>query len=1403
MNAAFLKIRTFLFYLIILEILPGFPQLLQSSGIKYLTNYTPKNNHYQAQNWAVRQDKRGIIYLANQGGLMEFDGVSWRHIPVPNRVVRSMAIDDTPPYGAIYIGGNNEIGYVAPDNKGKLQYVSLRDRLPQDIPNFSDVFATHWLGKKIYFQTAKLLFRWNPFTGQIKIFTIEAEGKSTFTCGGKLYINQTNTGLAAIEEEAFKSLPGIRKFSSRIRMICPYDTGRILIGTASNGLFLYDGVSTVPFPNEADELIKENELLSGIRLSSVFGQFALASSKRGLFIIDSGGKLKYTFNKASGLADNNIPDIFEDAGGNLWLSLEKGLAKIEYASPFYIYDDRDDLGGLGLAVIKHDGVLFTGTTNGLFYLTSTGKFRIVPGLTQKCWSLLSTGDSLLAALSDGTYRVEIQNSGFSVRTRKVMDYFTYVLSRSKQNSNRIWAGTREELISLYRVNKTAPWKLENITANIGQEIKSIVEDEKGNLWLGTRSGGVLKVDFSTGNVSPKITHLTESHGLPPGGVNVATAAEHILFLTGKGLARFNEQENQFYPDNTLGYTFSLSLGNIFSLSLTQPVFRLIEDKYRNIWFHSASRNYQAILKPDGTYDIIKRPFLRIPVAQVNCIYYDVVEDCAWFASINGLIRYDADTKKNSPTDFNALIRKVELINGKIPVFNGYREDNHLDRIRREFAYKDRNIRFEFASPFFEDEKRTRYTYRLDGYDDDWAPFSTETQKDYTNLGPGTYKFRVQAQNVYGDLSREGIYRFKVLPPWYKTWWAFLGYAIFAFYLVFLLIKWRSGKLEREKRMLEHIVKERTREIAARNIEINEKNLQLESQTTQLKEQSKKLLEMDRIKSRFFANISHEFRTPLTLIMGPLEQKIAACRDNDIEEKRKLTLMLRNAQRLLRLINQLLELSKLDSGKMKLQAAKTDIIPFLKGIIDSFRLLAQQNELDLEFQAEAENRAEAEEFTLYLDPRKMEDIMANLLVNAIKFTPAGGKITVTLQISLPTATTNVDENLFPAGFFEISVNDTGPGIPTDQLPYIFDRFYQAETAYEIQQKGTGIGLALAKELAELHHGTIEARSREGEGSTFIIRLPLGSNHLTPGEIVEFPDAPTQTPTPSHDLTFNEITAGETGTEKEKGEKTAPWALVNLEAVIGKDDTDIILVVEDSADMRDYIRGALVPRYTVIEAKDGREGMQKAREIIPDLIISDIMMPEVDGYELCRVLKSDVNTSHIPIILLTAKAAEENIIQGLETGADDYITKPFNTNILIARIKNLIDIRSQLQKNINREMTLQPVKTSVSTIDREFLRDLHEAIRKNLADEEFNVEQLCKKLYMGRTTLYRKVLALTGETPTDFIRSCRLKQGAELLRQNAGTVLEVAFAVGFSNSSYFAKCFREKFHQLPSEYQTAGK
>jgi DNA-binding response OmpR family regulator len=594
-----------------------------------------------------------------------------------------------------------------------------------------------------------------------------------------------------------------------------------------------------------------------------------------------------------------------------------------------------------------------------------------------------------------------------------------------------------------------------------------------------------------------------------------------------------------------------------------------------------------------------------------------------------------------------------------------------------------------------------------------------------------------------------------------------------------------NKTELLARVRNHLELKRSKE------ELKERSKEIEEKNRRLEEQSEKLKEMDKIKSRFFANISHEFRTPLTLILGPLKQMIANCPDNEEEKKRKLTLMHRNTERLLRLIHQLLELSKLESSKMKLQARKTNIISFVKGIADSFQPLVRQKELELVFHAEHENEDEVvlENMNIYIDPMKMEDIISNILVNAIKFTPPGGEINVTVKGN-PTAEAN-----FPAGWVEISVCDTGPGIPLEQLSHIFDRFYQTDITYEYHQEGSGIGLILAKELVELHHGTIQARSRVGEGSAFITRLPMGSAHLAPNEIIR-ESAPVDFKAGASTGKISRVLAGfemqKTGMNNKYKTESLP------EPGIQDHETNIILVVEDSPAMMDYIREALEPGFTVVTADDGREGIQKAREIIPDLIISDIMMPEMDGLELCRLLKNDVKTSHIPIVLLTAKASEENILQGLETGADDYITKPFNTKLLIARIKNLIYIRRQLQNNINQEMTLQPIKTSVSKIDRKFLRDLQAVIKQNISDPEFNVEELCKKLYMGNTTLYRKIQALCGQTPTEFIRTCRLNRALQLLKNGYGSVTEVAFEVGFSSRAYFTKCFREKFQQLPSDF-----
>jgi signal transduction histidine kinase/DNA-binding response OmpR family regulator len=1347
----------------------------QNTGFKYIKNYTRKEYGGQSQSWCILQDKHGIIYVGNQLGLLEFDGVSWRKIDVPNDFVRSMAMDDT---GTIYVGGIDEIGFLAPDSKGSLQYVSLLEHVDNDKRRFSDVWETHWTKQGIYFKTSKFLFRWNHNTKKIRVWESNNKFHLSFICNGKLFIRQENVGLMEMDTgtDSLKVVPGGESFAGKkIYMMAPYDNKKLLIGTRENGFYTYDpdnGIEAVPFPTETDNYLKENQLYHGIRLSS--GNFALATVRGGLVIIDSQGRLKEIFHKSSGLQDDNIKYVFEDLEGNLWLAMDKGISKIEYVSPLSIYDDRSNLPGSVLSVTRHNKDLYAGTSRGLFFLASPHGFRPAAGISSYCWYLLSINNSLLAATADGVFQVDSKNN---INHRVIINP-SYFLLQSKREPNRIWVGTMEGLVSLHLTgeNRNGKWKEEHQFENIMTQIRTIVEDKKGNLWLGTRTSGVLKVDFPGQDKMnhPVVTRYHTSDGLPPGGIGVFSAARNVMFATDKGIFRFNEVNERFIPDSRLGEIFADG---------SRGVFRILEDKNKNIWLHSDSRNFQVIPQSDGynrTFVIYKKPFLRIPDVQVNSLYPDPDDIVTWFASDEGLIRYDFQVKKNYDYDFPTLIRKV-LADRKL-IFSGYQTKYKQDKDSKTpfpiFDYHVRNIAFEFAATFFEVETETQYQCFLEGYDNHWSALNSETRKDYINLDSGLYTFRVRGQNVYGHLSSEAVFQFKILLPWYRTWWALLSFALVLFMFMYLIVKLRHFiKLEKEKQRLEQTVKERTKEI-------NEKNQQLE-------EKSEKLKEIDILKSRFFASISHEFRTPLALIMGPLEQMLSGDIDNEMEQKKKLTMMLRNSQRLLGLINQLLELSKFESGKVKLQAGRQNIIPFLKGTVASFDPIANEHELNLTFHAEEEN------ITLYFDPGKLEEVIFNLLSNAVKFTPGGGKITVAV-----TKNPQKEAN-FTLGWLEISVCDTGPGIPMEQMPHIFNRFFQSDSTYEHHHKGSGIGLALAKELVELHHGEIAVHSSEGEGTEFIIRLPMGDTHIKPEEIVQPPEKPykykkieeipallimeKEWDVPA-DVKVGTVDSRETSvTEKD----------VELEA----QEKNIILVVEDSADFRDYIRGALEPLYTVIEAKDGREGIQKAQKIIPDLIISDIMMPEVDGYALCRVLKNDIKTSHIPIILLTAKASEENIVEGLETGADDYITKPFNTKILGARIKNLIDLRRQLQLKRKRQMKLQPAEISVSSVDENFYKELQDMIEKNLSDSEFNVEQLGKKLYMSRASLYRKIMALTGEPPLQFIRSYRLKRAAQLLRANFGNVTEVAIEVGFSNIAHFSQCFKEEFHQLPSTFQAS--
>jgi len=521
----------------------------------------------------------------------------------------------------------------------------------------------------------------------------------------------------------------------------------------------------------------------------------------------------------------------------------------------------------------------------------------------------------------------------------------------------------------------------------------------------------------------------------------------------------------------------------------------------------------------------------------------------------------------------------------------------------------------------------------------------------------------------------------------------------------------------------------------------------------------KLKEMDKLKSGFFANISHEFRTPLTLILAPIENELK--RKVSAESKESMTLIRRNANRLLQLVNQLLDLSKLESGKMELRVQQNQLKQLLALLSASFESLLANKKITFVKKIDIPDRL------YWCDQDKVEKIITNLLSNAFKFTPAHGAVTLTAGI--------VDQ-----GYLQITVSDTGNGIAREDQASIFLPFYQVRQDHHVQQ-GTGLGLPLVKELTRLHHGTIEVSSEPGKGASFVVRLPI-AKHLFPED---------QLIVDSSDGVWNDMIHANAPQPDDR--------VVHAGHETWFDNRDAILVADDHADLRQFISGTLQRSgYAVLTASDGKEAMDLALKFVPSLVLSDLMMPRMDGLELTKKMKADERTSHIPVILLTAKNEQQSRLDGWGTGADDYLIKPFSPDELLARITNLIEQRKRLSKKFGERMAALPAQASVQSLDDRFLARARGVVESNLEDYTFTVERMAEEMNLSRTQLLRKLKALTDLSPTDFIKDIRLKRAAHLIRHKADTITQIGYAVGFNDQSYFTKCFKKQFGVTPSEF-----
>ena len=1298
------------------------------SGTPFIRNYPPGEYGGHNQNWGIIQDHRGVIYFGNIHGLMEYDGVSWNLTTIPNaRIARSLAI------GAdqrIFVGGYGEIGYMTPNATHELQFVSLLPQLEERYRDFTDVWQTLSTPEGIYFVTNKYLFRWNGES--MRVWQPRTAFNSGFWVNDQFYIHQAETGLMQLTGDALQLAPqGENLVNERIKAMLPFTRqGQkcILIATQSNGLFLYDGASITRFATEVDELLRQASVFCAIRLSN--GQYALGTMQRGIVIIDAAGKLRNHLEEAGGLQDDAVLSLYEDRQRALWAGMQVGLARVETGSPLRYFDERDGIRGSIWDMLRYEGRLYFASIMGLFYLDEkTGAFRQVTEVSSQCWTLLPFGKSLLAGAFEGVFEI----SGGQVR--RISDDFTFSLHRSQQDPRRVFAGLRKGIKSFYVEGDQ--WRDEGYFEGIDQEVRHIYETPGGKLWLIDYFSGLTRMDFSGGYTrQPKITRFDTRHGLPIIDRVIALPTDRGLrFATLKGVVAFDESSQRFYRDSTLIQELP---------NPTIPLFAAARDQSGNLWLVSDDSKQSGVARrqAEGTFTWDQTLFLRIAQMPGFSVYPDpLYEQVTWIGSTDKVARYDGSVPSNHAVDFPTLLREV-VANGDSILYAGaeVKADYQL-----KLAYAYNSLRFRYAAPSFDDESKNEYQYQLEGYDKDWSHWNTETYKDYTNLPPGKYRFLVRARNIYGHIGTTAVFNLHVLPPFYRTWGAYLLYLLLiagAGYRLWQLVLQRM----RQKQLQE-----------MKQLEFN------------------KLKELDELKSRFFANITHEFRTPLTLLIGPAEHALNRLPDMGADDLRGVLLNVRrNGYRLLNLVNQLLDLSRLEAGKLRLAPVNGDFVAFLRYQVESCHSYAETRRIKMAFESDIP------ELEMAFDPEKIQTIIVNLLSNALKFTPEGGHIELKM-------TTN---NLPPDESSQIilQISDTGSGIPADELNRVFDRFYQVDNSTTRRGEGAGIGLAMVQELVKLMQGSIHVTSTPGEGTSFMIALP----YTPPQQQLQALD-----PASGHEEKL--LMAGQLAALSKDGqfaEDTAAYSATPPSSL------PQLLIIEDNPDVVAYLKTCLEGAYQLEIAYNGKTGIEKALNNIPDLIISDVMMPEKDGYEVCDTLKNDERTSHIPIILLTAKADSASKIAGLRRGADAYLPKPFDLEELLVRLEMLLERQKRMavyfaKKSETGAEAEMPEPQEAYDIEDVFISKVRQIIEANLADYDFAMPQLCQILSMSRSQLLRKMKALVGISPSDFIRLHRLQKAKTMLDTSDLTVSEVAYEVGYKDVSHFSRSFREMFGVSPSQ------
>lgn len=996
------------------------------------TNFGTRDYRAHSQNWAIAQAPNGLIYVANGNGVLEFDGVSWRLIytDVP-AAVRSLAVGHD---GRVYVGGSGELGFLDADSTYSTAYFSLTDHIDPQDRGFMEVWRVVPTAEGVYFSSRERLFRWD--NESLKSWTPETSFALGFVFDDAFHVVEPGRGLMRMEDDVLIPSPVSDAFVNDIVYEALPDDDDVILITRDNGLQRFDGLNIEPFSTEVDAELKRGRVYHGAALRD--GRFAIATRASGVFIINRDGRLERVLNEASGMADSQTWFAFEDAQRGLWVALNRGIARVDFSAEYTYFDESAGVDGLVAAVNRHQDQIHVATSTGVLRLDA-GKRQfksVIGGEAGQCFSLQSLPPSLLVACEGGVY--DVRDEGI----RHVNVQNTRMLYPSRRDSNVVYAGSRDGLFRIVR--ERDDWFTEGPIEGLPPWALSMYEEDDGRLWVTTVSDGVYLSTPADG--ANDVTHFGAAKELWGGWVYVSPIAGRLMFHSQKGILSYTgDAETPFTRDT------------VFIDALEYPegeVFLLTEDDEGSIWL--SNQTYAGRIRYDAaskTY-LPMDAFRQLPESGLFHVYADAPGNAVWIGTEGGVLRIDRTTEAEPRRESSVVIRRVAHVNGDSLLFGGY---GSLDR-PITVGPDDRSLRISYSLPVFSNIEKNSYQVRLEGQDRGWSAWTSETSKDYTNLRPGRYTFRVRGRDVHGNVSREASIQIHVLASWYQAAWArtlWATFGVLAIWGVAIRVnKFRIERLQNRNAMLEEEVRERT---------------------LTLKNANERLQHVLAQNNEFVSIAAHDLKNPLAGILGLVNILL----EDDLDERDQtefIGMIRTSALGMTEIVEQLQDVETLDQGALRLAKRHTNLVPLCEQVIQRNELQADRKKISLFMESSSDVYAN-------VDEQYFPRIVDNLLSNAIKFSPSYRRVWIRIE--------RVENEA------RVSIRDEGPGLTPADRQNIFGKLQRLSAKPTAGEKSTGLGLYIVRTLVDLHGGTIDIESEEGKGTCFTVVLPA-SDELPSGD-----------------------------------------------------------------------------------------------------------------------------------------------------------------------------------------------------------------------------------------------------------------------------------------------------------------